>query len=480
MKGASTFAVAVLLLCLRSVQAAPQKAAPPYRDPQVSAEVTRLTALYQGWGDFSISSIDILRNDGPTFFMRSTARFAADGRRVLKASGQRDTRKTDRFQSVKVFDGQELVESDDGRPEKRQLASLSGKGAARVDQMFSLSMGLTFIKEVLNLDNPRRLKHEGTGGPRIFRDLGAGRVQLEMRTLRKYNGAMSRHVSLVNIASDGYVESVQLRITTGGKQVFYGHSILSHPTALTSRDAFDWAVNAPPPDPKFFISPESRAALERAARLYGGLNSMSLGLKNRTVENLRGQRQTTDEEGELAWERRGLLRYFNSLTETALVVNGIASLKVDILGVERQPLPGKSKDTEVLRILARSSEEFGGAVGILVTLLRGEPPIVNELENYSQFKAWLGGEELLDGARCDVVEIRAVMLTGDNGDEEQRLTRKLWFAQSNGRLLRIVEEYPDWHGGVSSDARLESQRFDIGFAPSIWMLSEPEEKLKQW
>lgn len=457
----TTFTFLASTCCFFSVaQAAP--APQPKADLRVEREVKRVLAAYQKVGDFSISSSDTLNG---TRRQTSVGRFARDGRVAIQFEDAAPPSLAQPRKLTALFDGTQLIEARDGQLETRQTVEQMRKAGVVPEAMFERSPGLDLVARLLKSKKLPPIPLGGQALPSTFRPASNGRRQIVRVSRGQRNGKPVRLTSVLTIGSDGFLQRVETRSRVeGGLEVPLSTSVLSRPQPVTGARPFNWVSLAPPI--QVVISPESRAVLERAAKLYGGLKSLGVRLDVESNIYRDGSNVPIERSAQVQWERRGLLRFESASTRERVIVDGNRTHQFWNGQYSSDDLSPQSKQNGTLSVLA-SSRGFFSATNCLSQLLRGEAPVLASLDEYSRLKASLKPSQNWNGTLCDVVETEGVY----DGDEGSLAEAEYWFAQGDGRLLRMVSksyEGEQWRN--IDDVRFEEQRFNPSFAASTFQV----------
>ncbi|RYG65069.1 hypothetical protein EON80_18055, partial [bacterium] len=178
MKAASTVLLTLFISCCAPAQAAPSPA----------ADLERMREAYRKLGDFSITSVDVLKEGDETHHIKGTGYLASTGKLAFKAE--------DRFQeenpwgqvseeppvfSGKLYDGNDVFTSVGGRPVRRQRAHTLQRDGEALEYFFSPSIGLSMLWKELRGHRPWASRIAGERDQFTRRDLGSGRVWVEER-----------------------------------------------------------------------------------------------------------------------------------------------------------------------------------------------------------------------------------------------------------------------------------------------------------
>jgi outer membrane lipoprotein-sorting protein len=479
-----------------AVQAAPKKTSVPKVDPRVERELRRVKAAYSGLGAFSMSSLETIKLDELNQYKIYTqGRIDSSGRLAIKIEGKQGLKNADHLPIARLSNGTHWFQSIGGRPEtRRTLAEVKRENPGKyrkpgdpLDDFFRQSIGLSTVLEFLRSEKLPGSQY-GPHSPPIFRALGNGRTQIESQDSTPAQGAEPACVSTLiqTIGRDGFLEGLEIRELTPGEPPLVVKVALSRPTPLTMEAPFDWPSYVSSFNPNFSISPESTSAFERAAKLYGGLKSLSFDIKSETTSATR-PRQVMREKGQVAWERRGLLRYEQSIDGVPFskVVSGGKTLWLREDGVYTGMELGKGalpKSEEVLMWLNYGATpdsrdlDFGGTIRHLFYFLEGNTPLLTDLLRNSGMKAVFDSTVELEGVPCNMVKINQTTRPKDK--QKPRIDHTFWFAQDDGRLLRVITTYPAERKTI--DTRLENQRFNPSFAASIFKFTPPKDAISEW
>jgi hypothetical protein len=437
-------------------------AVPKPEDTRAAEVLHRMAKAYQQVGDFIVTSQDTVRDPEPdndlliplnfTFTSTSTARWAADGRRTLFFQPEK---KIGMARHLSLFDGTQLVEADYHQEEIWTGPAELKRRPEKLRSFFRYSFGLDALSKTL--DSKARADSFLSGGPLTYRDLGGGKVRLESRLKRKKGNKQVDVLRSLILGKDGFLERVEER-TTGedGKSSLLNEGILSRPAPLTIAKPFDWVAFAPAS--QYVLQPEVRATVQRAAYLYGGLESYEVELQFEEKKDVWNDVNSAwGRHLKVSWDRRGWLRVEDLAKGTTYLIDGKVAFRTDGKQARQDRGYGGLGSYETLAALGvGGSADLSTAGAYLVPMLMGQSTFLPERQDFSQWKAILKRDQTLDGVACDIVEIEEVSETNNS-----KTVALLWFAQDNGRLLRVNHDVTRGKEVISSfDLRLEKQRLD--------------------
>ncbi|RYG63370.1 hypothetical protein EON80_21360 [bacterium] len=97
-------------------------------------------------------------------------------------------------------------------------------------------------------------------------------------------------------------------------------------------------------------------------------------------------------------------------------------------------------------------------------MLMGHSTFLPETQDFDKWNGKLKWDQSLDGVACDLLEIEAVSEANSS-----KTIDLLWFAQDNGRLLRVNENVTRGEEVISSfDLRLDKQRLNPQLPASMF------------
>ena len=225
------------------------------------------------------------------------------------------------------------------------------------------------------------------------------------------------------------------------------------------------------------IAPKARAIFARATALYAA------------EQRLRGAWTTHfgkyDFQVRFDFDRAGLLRLQQPETEDSLLVcDGKNFWRQNTLEkparFKRETAPGQLT-TAVIK-------ELGLAIGG-GPLISDGPDIADFINNINalsaqevslkmtdevlEFRATTLPAQVTGGQFCDLVRLTTlgVRQSGAKGLRTEQLT--YWFAQSDGRLMRVQERVTDGSSVTTSDSQFTSQDFNPTFAPGTFEFVPP-------
>ncbi|RYG71212.1 outer membrane lipoprotein carrier protein LolA [bacterium] len=471
MKASIPFVVAAITVLPAVVHAAPA----PKADPRFTQALRRAEKAYKKVGTFSITSVDSLIIDEETLSKRSTGRFSTDGRMALKVEELDEEGQPTGVVTKRVFNGLQLIQSVADGPETRHaLPQFLGQSTS-LSKFFVSALGLGFVREMVRPKGPD-MKSGMARDRFVYHGLGGGRVQLEVRAYERDEDeeTVNKALLFINLDPDGYIERLTAKVETDGEIIYHVQSVLSRPLPLRGKDAFNWATFAPDPIAKFSISPQSRAAFARAAKLYGGLRSFAMDFKAQTDTTGEGETNRLRETGLLAFSRRGLLRYELSTDDKVVVSDGRNSWFYSDGTYERAAMTERDRGKEVLDLLSEATDggnELGGTTAYFTDFLRGEPSLAT-LSGFKFVTATFHPNRPQGDTLCDLVLIKSLM---EDEDGKTRIESRLWFARDDGRALRIAVDFKYEDGSTQrGTVSFNNQKLNPFLPPSTWKFVPPE------
>ena len=246
--------------------------------------------------------------------------------------------------------------------------------------------------------------------------------------------------------------------------------------------AEDEAIND---KPQVSVEPMARAAFERAATLYRGLNGLHLSWKKIETDEF-GEESAT---AALDYERDERLRLqYPGLLASLVVVDDAHkwTLQSELMNPDGPPhyqqleLADDDKSSAALVALMtslslpRAMSEFLGP-GSLHSL---NPLVVSAQSHVNGFvslEAKMLGSQEYDGEVCDLVQIVEVNRTDDAESQKQHISQSVhWFARSDGRLMRLQEGFRSGDSaGSTTDSQITEQIFNPTFAPDTFKFVPP-------
>ncbi|RYG68651.1 hypothetical protein EON80_11215 [bacterium] len=492
-KTSSIALVALLLSYTAQAQAAPSPA----------ADLERMRQAYRKLGDFSVTSVDVINLGRETHHIKGTGYWSATGKMAFKAEERireedmalgintggitpktpflKKPNSAETISTGQLYDGQEFLESIGGHPPIRKNAKVLEQNPRALDAFFKRTVGLDLLWKELRGYQPWASQISRPRGQFTRRALGGGRVLIEERL--KQPGDITNTVLKLTIGASGYLERCESLVFMQDIPLSAASAVLSRPVPIGGKNVFAWSHVAPPANPNFSISPQSAAAFERAANLYGSLKSIDLELEvksDQPIEMLDGPPMFLYEKGRLAWVRPGLLRYESSRSEgkTAAqevsVYNGgnvwhksgnslykvptsyVISPDDPLLGLAQMVGVGSDSDKIVLT---------------LASLLYGETEPLDVPDRFNRCKAVLWPGKIRDGIECDVVDIQ----WGYVGNKFPFQTgKKFWFARDDGRLIHVTEYSPASRSSRVTEMSVKAQRFDPELPAATFKFVLPE------
>lgn len=502
----ATLAVAEPATAVAPANEAPAQVGP---DPRIVTALDEAIARYRRDPSFSITATNELRGGASTAYSRIAAslQFPLRGRLQVDrtdAKGQVQVPLTRRLISAKSYQLWDLLSSE-YKPNESQYRPLDTDKdrVAAWSHIFQASPDLGFsIFSFVAGTNPAKTKFVIRSGMDTEKHDGQEYQRIFLRRSEPSDPNPILLEYLISTTSHELREFV-LRRRVGDKDfVAMTRFAPPEPNWKGSQEAtdgavYDWktiaipdvAAPGPKPAPKISIEPSATRIFGRAAALYGGLSALQMGWREEmTAPNAAGGKQTATVQ--IAWDRRGRLRLENSLGLDQLVVVGPraqSSLDASGLGYgekakyKTQPI----KDDGQAALLAGEALEWGGGhISTLGKLLGGTNILAPDevtstvtAEELFEMSAVALPSEPLDGQPCDLV--RVIKRYDDRGTVARGDTAKrliYWFAQKDGRLLRVQTYAKEGtQKPYSADMNVTSQEFKPVFGNETFVFTAPKD-----
>ena len=450
-------------------------------DPRAETALRKMVAAYEKLGEFSITSLDTKTNytfgegEAPARRFRASGRFGKNGRAALKVETLNVKGQPTGIALAQLSDGTTFYQvGNRGSATIETLAELQGEEKNEATRrFFRASPALQAIAIGLRLKTLSFSEVDSKIGFVTFRSLPNGDSQVEASENGPDGAGSSFRLTL---APSGFLRKMETRLVLGLTSIGI-ESQLSTPIPLRGDDNFSWKTFAPPPDPNFSIPDAARALFERAAKLYGALNSLSVRAVSTSTIN--GKSKT--ERGGFDWERRGLLRYENQALRKSVVIDGKTRWDLRDSGA-RNPkfsinqLNSSDNTAEVLQALGSEIglESLGAQ---FQQLLSGRPLIFSEINqnNISHVRARILPSQTIKDQLCDVVEVVTRTKAVGVFAPATRFESTYFFARGDGSLHRVSDRFTSEDQPVEDSVlNIESQIMNPVLAPQTFQFIKPK------
>lgn len=458
-----------------SPKAAAKQPAPKANPAQTKAQFERIAKAYSALGAFSVTALDSQGMGKEVRRTKSIAYFGADGRLGLKLAQLDDRGQLTGNNLAQLYDGQNIILSINGEPEQRDNLKQTGTKPTSVPitDFFSNTFGGQFIG-VLSKHN-REQEGYRIYGTYSVQSLPGGKTRIQNVTKYGSGKEAGSGTTTFIVGASGFVESIEASGVQNGRKTFHATTKLSRPTALSAA-ALTWDKFGPPPNPNFSIDAPSREVFERAAKLYGEAKSFATKISG-TVQHSDESKKEPIWTADISWERRGRLRLQSSRSSMVYSYDGTNSYVISEGSLRKVPTFATTPTEltfQLMQTTVPDDDPFEKFNSLLVNLLQGETvDFTRGPRGIDARKVTLEADETLYDLLCKVVKTVA---TVKSKTEPVTLEERYWFAESDGRLLRVTTTLKLRDSQSLTDVRLNEQKIDVQLPDSTWVLTAPEKK----
>lgn len=495
-------------LFAQGAAAVAQPAAAPEQliDPRAAAALDEVTARYRRERSFSIVGINEKLGGTATTYSRTETTVQYPLRARLKVNridqkGRIDVPLTRRLIGSKSYETWDLV-SREYKPnysQFRPLDSEKDRTTAWSDisqpnpelgySLFSFVAGANPAKSNSVVKASRYVeKHGGQEFERIF-------------VLRRQRGDADTDLLEFLIASATHdLREFVLRQHVGDKD-FVTTTRFSplvpnwkEPQEALDTEVYSWKTiaipgvdePAPRPAPVVHIDPKATELFARTAGLYSGLTALQMAWREEVSDPKISDKHTAMVK--IAWEQRGRLRLEDSDGMDQLVVIGPKTKsRVDSSGViygEKAKYKIEKFGPEQAELTASEALEWGGAhITVLAKWMDGtnildaaEVKTTVDAEELFEMRATVLAPQPFEGLPCDIVQItkryddKYTLAKG-----ETVKTEKYWFAQADGRLVRVqTDSVEGKEKPYAADMKVTAQDLKPVFPESMFTFTPPK------